>query len=602
MEINNNQVNLKKISIQNFKSIESLDIQIDNHFNIFIGENNVGKSTIFEAITFWYYCYKTLMQKSKLKFYKKTEYLSFKEVNFLRLTGAKDLFKNNRKNIYINLMIEINNNKHALSFQIESPKTKKDLYYRVSKNKKNTGDFDNYEKAVSSLGKKLDEVILIYQAKPIASILTKENYLTKVQISEKIAKGYSHEVLRNKIDSHSSDIGEINKSLTTIFNEKIELKVVSKRSENSCIRINVKRNNSDVELNLQGSGFLQVLEIISTIEFNHAPLKLILVDEPDSHIHASIQNNLISYLRELSDNTFFVITHNDRIVESAKDNEVFFLTNEIKNSGKLIPLKHDDLDLVKNALGGILMPFAKLNSAKIIIFVEGNDDIKYISLLTKKYNEIKNSNLHENVFFFPLRGKDNLLSKLEYNKRILASAFKNKKYGVIFDRDFSTNNLHFDLEKNIKGKGFKYVYAHNGYCVESVLFTDTSILARYLNIEEKTILLRLGEYFNDINDINSSLYNQMSISFDGQIREEKPSDLVTFIKDLSNNEYHRFMNKKMIVKFVEDMSINNLNHDGSEDGICGSLLKGYFAWISKEDDIYDSFKNLFKILNDEVSE
>lgn len=41
---------IKKIVIQNYKSIKNIDITLSEKVNVFIGENSVGKSNIFSAI------------------------------------------------------------------------------------------------------------------------------------------------------------------------------------------------------------------------------------------------------------------------------------------------------------------------------------------------------------------------------------------------------------------------------------------------------------------------------------------------------------------------------------------------------------------------
>lgn len=44
---------IKKILIQNFRSIEKVEIELSN-FNIFVGQNNAGKTNFFEAVE-WFY-------------------------------------------------------------------------------------------------------------------------------------------------------------------------------------------------------------------------------------------------------------------------------------------------------------------------------------------------------------------------------------------------------------------------------------------------------------------------------------------------------------------------------------------------------------------
>ena len=54
---------LTKIYIKNFKRIVESTIVCKQDYNVFIGENNVGKTTIFEAIHLWKRCYDSNIKK-----------------------------------------------------------------------------------------------------------------------------------------------------------------------------------------------------------------------------------------------------------------------------------------------------------------------------------------------------------------------------------------------------------------------------------------------------------------------------------------------------------------------------------------------------------
>jgi hypothetical protein len=54
-----------------------------------MSKNNIGKSTIFEAILLWEKCYNLLITSNKKQFYKASgslsQYLSFQDLDFLRI-------------------------------------------------------------------------------------------------------------------------------------------------------------------------------------------------------------------------------------------------------------------------------------------------------------------------------------------------------------------------------------------------------------------------------------------------------------------------------------------------------------------------------------
>ncbi|MDM6940582.1 AAA family ATPase, partial [Klebsiella michiganensis] len=63
-------MHIAKIKFTNFKSFKDMSFECNDKFNIIVGENNIGKSTLFEGVSLWKYAYDNLIQeKNKNKFY-----------------------------------------------------------------------------------------------------------------------------------------------------------------------------------------------------------------------------------------------------------------------------------------------------------------------------------------------------------------------------------------------------------------------------------------------------------------------------------------------------------------------------------------------------
>ena len=75
-----------------------------------IGENNIGKSTLFEAIHLWMLGYNSLIQANGKNFYGRNtpRYIPFDRLYFLRMTTIDDVFHTHRKtaSITINILLE----------------------------------------------------------------------------------------------------------------------------------------------------------------------------------------------------------------------------------------------------------------------------------------------------------------------------------------------------------------------------------------------------------------------------------------------------------------------------------------------------------------
>ncbi len=62
-----------------------------------------------------------------------------------------------------------------------------------------------------------------------------------------------------------------------------------------------------------GSGFFTTCRNIFFIRICVEPeIYLLLIDEPDSHLHAKLQRRLINELRTLTNSQLLIISHNDR--------------------------------------------------------------------------------------------------------------------------------------------------------------------------------------------------------------------------------------------------------------------------------------------------
>ncbi len=203
--------------------------------------------------------------------------------------------------------------------------------------------------------------------------------------------------------------------------------------------------------------------------------------------------------------------------------ELFYINEEAKTRGQITKLDIENFDKIKKDLGGVIIALDKLNYADKVCFVEGDDDINYLELLKDRIVSIDdNFIIANNVVYYYLRGKDNLLSKVEYHKRFMSQLFRDKSIFVIYDKDFSTETNSILLNEQVKRKSGRNsdAYFHNGYCIESILFSDQNILIDFLSSFYSTNDLRTEyfviEYFDSINeafrDINSSLYINLAIS------------------------------------------------------------------------------------------
>lgn len=610
---------ISKILIKNFKCIQQLEIHPNENFNVIIGENNQGKTTIFEALQTWYRCYQLYIRPNRTDFYQGNNlYFPYKNLDFLRLSKDTDLFKSSPNEAVIGLTIkdvdasgnEIN---YDLQFKINRPQSISNAYLRILKN--TNSNFIRFASHLKTKQIKLDDAIFLYQTNPIARVLAQEPFMNEGQIRKKMMRGKSQEVLRSKILLHSN-LSNLENQVSYVIGRPIKFDITNrnKKDKDEFINLQVQDGEHSLDIHLQGSGLIQITEIFATVDYLASKLNILLIDEPDSHIHLTLQKRLMSRLKSLRDNQTFIISHNDRFVNEAEDGELFYLNQDAKKSKVLKPL--EDADLIKKDFGSPILTLERLNSSSNIVFVEGYDDKYYIKNLLDKLIElgvVKNHSTVDICFFFQIRGKDNLIAKIDYNRRTISQLFNDKKYIVVTDKDFTTIADSSSLNRTITKKlgANSKAFCHDGYCIESTLFSELTKLHSYLafittksltDIETNSESI-LNQFLNDLSNITSARYIKIEEQFESQKRNRPElssimlSDVLrdaTQSKDTLKNIMNKYLIRDYIMTLENACSIsivpNSINL--SDEDFCYTLFLDFINKLPEHGIVFDNHKQI----------
>lgn len=608
---------IKELYLNSFKSYASVKIEFDLNFNVIIGENNIGKTTLFEALQLWKKCFDICITSNGKNFYSPTTplYINFQELYFLRLAKDDDIFYGEKRSCEFSITIAENDlsAEYNLGFKLTKPQIK-NAYIRVALN--NTENFNNFKVMLNNKSIKIRDFIFIHQTNPVANVLKKEPFMYIGQIKKKIEKGKSNEVLRNKILQSLSHGNNLIDWMKRVLEIDFEFKKHSSKEKDEYIKLDVCKNDCNLEIYLQGSGFLQTAEIFSTIDIMDNSLNILLIDEPDSHISPRIQSNLLNCLKDIENTQIFVISHNDNFVADLNSNNIIFINDENKKSGNINPLNDINIDSLHNNLGGVISGLTKLQKSKKVIFVEGKDDIEYIKKLNKTLTNIHSPyaiNFNDISFWF-IRGKDYIIQKVMTGKQLLEQAIPNCHFGAIFDKDYSTISANESLKHTVSQRlsNSTKVRTHKGYCIESVLFSDLNLLNVYLSklISNESYNLDefIANYFSNLSktiaSVSSPLYINMKNKFASQKKDSRPElndvNFDSYANEASQN-IEFVMNKDNISTFVleleRDLGTKIIERDNDEsETISSRLLEEYFISIQCDDDIYDDYKALMEML------
>lgn len=599
---------IKKIIIKRFKSIENLEVVCNDTFNVIIGENNIGKTTIFEAIHLWKMCYDLNVKSKKMGFYATSQNIRFKDMEFIRVYHDRDLFPQGcpKKDATteITLQLEYQNNLYSLGFRISKVTNMEDTYFQTSYI--DADQFMNFANMISTIPNyNLTNFIAINETRPIANIIAKEPYMYKAQVMDKIAKGKSYEVLRNKLIRNLSDVQmHINNVMQSDY-------VITEPDKDNKTYISIKVDGKDIFS--YGSGFLQLAEIFSSFEYLDAKIYILLIDEPDSHLHVKLQKKLIEEFRGITNSQLFIITHNERILNEASEEEILFVSSESINSGVLNHLPLGGKGIVLENLAGCIGYVEQLRYASKLILVEGQGDVDFFNAIKPKYEAYTGKELSTHVIM-KMEGIDTLNAKLISYARALKGILPSTcKWLLIRDTDCVPVNRKIaagnDDKENVDTSGAAFeVYFQNGYGIESTFVSEPEKLAKmlcsyyglpeaeYVNLKRKMLDIN-QDFATKVKDVtNVQIHQELEKHFSRQKKKRsgrvyQALEFRDMLAQINASNIQYIMTKQILNKYLEKIHNEVVTH---YEGITipkltsQSIFPFYFSWVNCKNDIFDS--------------
>lgn len=626
---------LTKLYIENFKSFEGISINFNKSINIFTGINNAGKTTILESIALWCECFNILIKQSQKSIpnisISKGDYklgdsnaslIDYREIISVRSPSFEDIFYNLDTSKEIILRGTLKDHDVSLDIGFLISKSTGGTNYRILLENYKTFDFPKFNSFFSNFP---NPISVIY-ASPINSILPYEEFETVPKIINKVKRRETTSILRNRLYQLKKDTKKITdflNDLSYILNDKndiIELNIIGDEYKDVDLPVNIKIGGKDIEkgLSLLGSGTLQIIEILLSLYEEYNNLHIILLDEPDSHIHRDIQKRLINILtRHTSNAQIFLTTHNESLIRSSKPENLFYL--EKNTSKEYFPIIHDSSIGVKIGLqpskhikilanlgseSGLDLINA-LESDKLIL-VEGQTDAQYIQTILEKTEPTKKIN----VMYWSFDGIDNLLPKLKAYKDFFSLIKNGKslwdKSILVFDSDYITNSQRDSLSIKIEEQYGIKNYIWHSYTLESSILTDLDEFKREVYSVLKTLSTsdidsdELSTYIDTIiSNIAQELINKLDQTSNNtyntklaaliKTRKEKVDDVISNYQIFKSNEFLFTEYLSYSKSLLNDNKIYHLADKDMVKSILNTIFTHYCIDVNDTIDIFEFF-------------
>ena len=554
---------LRKIYIKNFKSIKETTIYAEQDYNVWIGANNNGKTSVFEAIHLWKMCYDLNIKQKPTGFYATARNLLFRNMGIIRVSHDGDIFPYDIKKkdliCTVSLTFELGGDSFDLGFIISKPTTIDDAYLQIMY--VNNNEFTRFANAVALLpNHNLTNVISINESRPVAFISAHEPKMTAAEVREKILRGKSHEVLRNKIIGNEAKIAD---HINEVTGNR-----PSFSSSDKGAYIEMKVDGRD--LLSCGSGFIQLAELFSSIEYSNSLIKILLIDEPDAHIHVMLQRKLVDRLKSLVGYQLFIISHNERFVRETQDSKLFEISGLGRGNNIISHIEPKVRALITEGLTGIVSELDTWITAQKIVLVEGMTDKAFIPVLLRKYCQITGRAL-PTIKYHIMKGIDVLYPKLDILTRAMRDVVQpNTKWLLVRDTDcYPISKIpaqKLTMEDSVsRGVPFD-IYYQNGYGIESTYMTNVQHLAIILSVYygvpaaeiEPIVRTMNSNYATYVKDSTNRIYNELN---DNHFKRQKKERQILYggitfqnvIDEISDANIQYIMTRPIATWYYEDI-------------------------------------------------
>jgi ABC-type lipoprotein export system ATPase subunit len=358
---------IRKVWLRNFKSFENFTVEL-GRFNVLVGANNSGKSTLLQGIDLLYTLLKLHREGDGLA--KPGRYLPASVLPVARLKDIfyKQIIRSGRQNVFATVGAEFADGSHV-EFGI------RELFGNAN---------CQVREENGMTGERLD-ALLGHPAVWVPSsvgIVRDEEYRTPARRTALINAGRHNEVLRNLLIELRASQSQRYETLQTMLKERFGAgldDVDFDEAKDQFVRAGLASSDVSHDLYSAGSGFVQVVQLLSFI-LTRSP-SIALLDEPDAHLHSGLQRAIVEILEEVGKEDglqIIVATHSKEIINFIDPTRLIFIRPKEREAA---PMSFEVTPIsVLRSLGAVdNVDALTLVTNRRCLFVEGSSDATILS-------------------------------------------------------------------------------------------------------------------------------------------------------------------------------------------------------------------------------
>lgn len=423
-------IRISKIKLHNFKRFQDLTIDVDPKMNIFIGDNESGKSSILQAIDLVARGSRTRVEEIGLeRLFNATAITSFmsgtRNPNEIPMLFVELYFNeqmdeslegvNNserRRCCGIKMVCEYDRQySQQISTILRDPSATFPMEFFTVR-------FDTFSgESYNAYTKKLKSLCI--DNSQIGSPYAMREYVREIyrsQLNELQRVGTKHSYHQSKVNFQNTVLAAYNVNIAP-FNFAI------RETADDNIETDVTLVENNIPIESKGSGMQCFIKTDLSLKRATNGIDAVLIEEPENHLSYTKVLELIEKIKGDEDRQIFITTHSDLIATRLNLKKCILLNSSNTNAVKLDMLNDDTADFFMKAPDNNMLQFVL---SKKTILVEG--DAEFI-LMDALYKRTQNKPLQESgIGVIAVDGK--------CFKRYLEIAIKlNNRVAVITDND-----------------------------------------------------------------------------------------------------------------------------------------------------------------------
>ncbi len=354
---------INKVKIRNFKRFREETFYLDGNV-VIAGPNNCGKTTLLQAIATWSLALERWRELN----------------NYQRRGGAYPRSPIARQAFYsvplrtFNLLW--NERSPTRNIEIELTCGNVNVPIEISADSSE----QTYVRPLATVDpewlRNPDNFIKPVFVPAMTGLSTEEPVYQQPKINQLLGQGKPGDVLRNLLVEANNNQDAWERLTNSIFKMfGYELLPPNTGGPNIVAEYRHRKNGANFDIASAGSGFLQILMLLTFL--NSRQGTVLLLDEPDAHLHVILQDKIYSELRtaaQASNSQLIIATHSEIVINAVDPRELYALLGEPKKLAN----GAEKAALIRSLTALSNMDIMLALEKGRILYVEGHTDLDFL--------------------------------------------------------------------------------------------------------------------------------------------------------------------------------------------------------------------------------